>query len=68
VLGAVSDWKPSPMDRGYNLKSMVEHIRSVTKTPVLTGLPFGHVCTKVTMPFGRAVTLLVDQRDALIGW
>lgn len=68
VLGAVSDWKPSPMDRGYNLKAMVDHIRSVTKTPVLTGLPFGHVSTKVTMPFGRAVTLLVEQRDALIGW
>lgn len=68
VLGAVSDWKPSPMDRGYNLKAMVDHIRSVTKTPVLTGLPFGHVSTKVTMPFGRTVTLLVEQRDALIGW
>lgn len=68
VLGAVSDWKPSPMDRGYDLKAAVAHIRSVTKTPVLTGLPFGHVSTKVTMPLGRPVTLLVDQREALIGW
>jgi muramoyltetrapeptide carboxypeptidase len=68
VLGAVSDWKPSPMDRGYDLKAAVAYVRSVTKTPVLTGLPFGHVSTKVTMPFGRPVTLLVDQRDALIGW
>ncbi|HEV8691539.1 MAG TPA: LD-carboxypeptidase [Ideonella sp.] len=68
VLGAISDWKPSPMDRGYDLKAMVAHIRSVTRTPVLTGLPFGHVPTKVTMPFGRAVTLLVEGRNALIGW
>lgn len=68
VLGAISDWKPSPMDRGYDVKAMVAHIRSVTRTPVLTGLPFGHVATKVTMPFGRPVTLLVDGRDALIGW
>jgi muramoyltetrapeptide carboxypeptidase len=40
----------------------------VTRTPVLTGLPFGHVPTKVTMPFGQPVTLLVEGRDALIGW
>jgi muramoyltetrapeptide carboxypeptidase len=68
VLGAISDWKPSPMDRGYDIKAMVAHIRSVTKAPVLTGLPFGHVSTKVTMPLGRPVTLLVEGRDALIGW
>ena len=68
VLGAISDWKPTPMDRGYDLKAMVAHVRSVTRTPVLTGLPFGHVPTKVTMPFGRPVTLLVEGRDALIGW
>lgn len=68
VLGAVSDWKRSPMDRGYDLKAAVAHLRSVSRTPILTGLPFGHVSTKVTMPFGRQVTLLVDGRDAFIGW
>lgn len=68
VLGAVSDWKRSPMDRGYDLKAMVAQVRSVTRTPLLTGLPFGHVPTKVTMPFGRPVTLLVEGRDALVGW
>jgi muramoyltetrapeptide carboxypeptidase len=68
VIGAVSDWRRSPMDRGYTLKSAVEHLRSVTSTPVLTGLPFGHVPTKVTMPLGRPVTLLVEGRHALIGW
>jgi muramoyltetrapeptide carboxypeptidase len=68
VIGAVSDWRRSPMDRGYRLKSAIEHLRSVTSTPVLTGLPFGHVPTKVTMPLGRPVTLLVEGRNALIGW
>ncbi|MEP7102770.1 MAG: LD-carboxypeptidase, partial [Burkholderiales bacterium] len=33
-----------------------------------TGLPFGHVPTKVTMPVGARVTLLVQGRDVLIGW
>ncbi len=68
VLGAVSAWKPSPLDRGYTLKTMVAHLRSATKVPILTGLPFGHVHPKVSLPVGRKVQLLVQGRDALIGW
>jgi muramoyltetrapeptide carboxypeptidase len=68
VLGAFSDWKASPLDRGYNLKTAVAHLRSVTETPVLTGLPFGHVPTKVCLPVGRRVQLAVQRRDAFIGW
>ena len=68
VLGAFSDWKKSPHDRGYGMKAMLQRLRSDTRTPILTGLPFGHVPTKVTMPVGARVTLLVDGRDVLIGW
>ena len=68
VLGAFSAWRKSPLDRGYSLKTVVQHLRSVTRTPILTGLPFGHVPTKVTMPVGAKVTLLVQGRDVLIGW
>lgn len=68
LLGAVSDWKPSPMDRGYSLKTMIAYLRSLTPTPILTGLPFGHVPTKVCMPFGRKVQVLVQARDVLVGW
>jgi muramoyltetrapeptide carboxypeptidase len=68
VLGAFSDFRASPLDRGYGLKSMVSHLRSVTKTPVLTGLPFGHVPTKVCLPIGAKVTLAVQGREAFIGW
>ena len=68
LLGAFSAWRPSPLDRGYGLKAMVEHLRSRTKVPVLTGLPFGHVPTKVTLPIGRRVTLAVQGRQAFIGW
>jgi len=68
VLGAFSAFKPTPLDRGYNLKAVVQHLRSVCKVPVLTGLPFGHVHPKVTLPLGRPVQLLVQGRDALIGW
>ena len=68
LLGAFSDWRESPLYRGYTLKSMVAMLRSVTRTPVLTGLPFGHVPTKLTLPVGARVQLLVQARDVLIGW
>jgi muramoyltetrapeptide carboxypeptidase len=68
VIGAISAWKPSPLDRGYTVKTLVQHLRSVTRTPILTGLPFGHVHPKVSLPVGRKVQLLVQGRDALIGW
>ena len=68
VLGEFSAWRKSPLDRGYTLKTVVRHLRSITRTPILAGLPFGHVPTKVTMPVGARVTLLVQGRDVLIGW
>jgi muramoyltetrapeptide carboxypeptidase len=68
VLGCFTDFKPSPLDRGYTLKTAVQHLRSLTRTPILTGLPFGHVPTKVTLPVGARVELLVQARDVLIGW
>ena len=68
VLGEFTAWRKAPHDRGYSLKTVVHYLRSVTKTPILTGLPFGHVATKVTLPVGARVTLLVDGRNVLIGW
>lgn len=68
VLGAFTAWKKSPNDRGYSLASAIARIRAATKTPILTGLPFGHVSTKVSIPVGARVRLLVDGRNAFIGW
>ena len=68
LLGDFSGWKPSPLDRGYTLKSAVQQLRAQTSVPVLTGLPFGHGPTKVTLPVGARATLLVDGRNALVGW
>jgi muramoyltetrapeptide carboxypeptidase len=68
VLGQFSAWRKSPLDRSYNLKTVVMQLRALTKTPILTGLPFGHVQPKVTLPVGARVTLLVQGRDVLIGW
>jgi muramoyltetrapeptide carboxypeptidase len=68
VLGQFTAYRKAPQDRGFTMKTVVAHLRSLTKTPILTGLPFGHVETKVTMPVGATVTLLVEGRDVLIGW
>ncbi|MBL8361051.1 MAG: LD-carboxypeptidase [Rubrivivax sp.] len=68
LLGAFSGWRPSPLDRGYTLRTAVAQLRSVCRVPMLTGLPFGHVHPKVTLPVGMRVRLLVDGRDVLIGW
>jgi muramoyltetrapeptide carboxypeptidase len=68
LLGAVSDYRTSPLDRGYTLKSAVACLRSVMRAPLLTGFPFGHVRTKVTVPLGQRVELAVQGRDVLVGW
>ncbi|HET9823274.1 MAG TPA: LD-carboxypeptidase, partial [Burkholderiaceae bacterium] len=68
VLGQFTAWKPAPLDRGYTLRSVVAHLRSVTRTPILTGLPFGHVSTIVCLPVGARATVVVQGREAFIGW
>jgi muramoyltetrapeptide carboxypeptidase len=68
VLGAFNNYKKSPLDRGYTLKSAIGHVRSVTRTPILPGLPFGHVPTKVCLPVGARLELVVQGRDVLMGW
>jgi len=68
LLGQFTGYRKSPLDRGYTLKSMVNQVRQHTRTPILTGLPFGHVPVKVTMPVGRKVHLVVEARDALVLW
>jgi muramoyltetrapeptide carboxypeptidase len=68
VLGAFTEYRKSPLDRGYGLRSAFEALRATTRTPVLGGLPFGHVPTKVSLPIGAAVDLVVEGREAFIGW
>lgn len=68
VLGHFSNWKPSPLDRGYTLKTAIARVRSATKTPILSGLPMGHVPTIVSLPIGARVTLAIQGREAFIGW
>jgi muramoyltetrapeptide carboxypeptidase len=69
ILGQFTNYKLFPKaDKGYKLQSVVDWLRTQVKCPVLTGLPMGHVATKVTLPVGEKVTLAVEGRDALLVW
>jgi muramoyltetrapeptide carboxypeptidase len=68
VLGQFTNYKLVPHDKGFKLQTVVDWLRTQIKTPVLTDLPFGHVQTKVCLPVGHKIDLLVEDRDALILW
>ena len=68
VLGQFTEYKLTPHDKGFNMNSVVAWLRSKVKVPVLTNLPYGHVQTKVLLPFGAKCDLLCEGRDALVAW
>jgi muramoyltetrapeptide carboxypeptidase len=59
LLGAFDPVPPMPNDGGYDLHAAVERIRAATATPIVTGLPFGHVSRKATLPVGAPAQLIV---------
>ncbi|MBA2690509.1 MAG: LD-carboxypeptidase [Burkholderiales bacterium] len=54
-----------PTDNGrypYRMAEVIETLRKLLPIPVLTGLPFGHVREKITLPIGGHATLnIVDK-------
>lgn len=68
VLGQFTGIRKVPHDRGFGLQGVVDRLRSLLKVPVLTGLPFGHVPTKVLLPFGAKVEMAAQGRDVFVVW
>lgn len=68
VLGQFTSFKKVPHDKGFGLRTVVDRLRSQLKVPVLTGLPFGHVPTKVLLPVGAKVEMALDGRDVFLVW
>ncbi|MBQ9578006.1 MAG: LD-carboxypeptidase [Ottowia sp.] len=65
VLGQFSGAR----EREFSLAKAVEWLRAqMGNVPVLTGLPFGHVPTKVLLPVGARVDVDVQGREALLLW
>jgi muramoyltetrapeptide carboxypeptidase len=62
LLGDFTGCAPTnPARYPYSMDEVVETLRQMLPFPVLTGLPFGHVARKVTLPFGAPGTLTIRE-------
>ena len=69
VLGSFADCVPKNTQRyAYSLDEAVETLRTLLSIPVLTGLPFGHVARKATLPFGTPGSLAIRPDGYTVGF
>lgn len=68
IFGQFTNYKLVPHDKGFKLATVAAWLQSKVKARVLTGLPYGHVTTKVMLPVGGEVSLVVEGRDAFVLW
>jgi muramoyltetrapeptide carboxypeptidase len=61
LLGAFTEYALNGNDGGYDLAAAVAHLRARVRVPIYTGLPFGHVPDKLTLPVGGWCR--IDARD-----
>jgi muramoyltetrapeptide carboxypeptidase len=61
VLGDFEPVTPMPNDNGFDLAAVVARLRRMAGAPVYTGLPFGHVPRKLTLPVGARARLAVRR-------
>jgi muramoyltetrapeptide carboxypeptidase len=61
LLGAFTEYQLNANDGGYDLDTAIAHIRERVDVPLYTGLPFGHVPDKLTLPVGGRCAF--DARD-----
>lgn len=62
VLGSFSNYRLTEYDNGYDFDTMVAYLRKTLSVPVLTGLPFGHIPDRVTLPVGAQAELTADDQ------
>lgn len=63
VLGDFSKYTLTDYDRGYDFNAMLSYVRSQVSTPILTGLPFGHIADKLTLPIGARAYVQSDSKS-----
>jgi muramoyltetrapeptide carboxypeptidase len=64
LLGHFDPVTPMPNDNGFALDGVIARLRQRLPCPVVTGLPFGHVAAKITLPVGLTVELRTAQGRA----
>jgi len=60
LLGHFTDYRLAPHDAGFDFAQVVAWLRRTVKVPVVTGLPFGHVSPKATLPVGARIGLATE--------
>ncbi|MFO1304330.1 MAG: LD-carboxypeptidase [Burkholderiales bacterium] len=66
LLGHFTEYTLSANDGGYDLDAAVAQMRSACAAPIYTGLPFGHVADKLTLPVGGRCDLMVRGANATL--
>jgi muramoyltetrapeptide carboxypeptidase len=68
LLGAFTEYALAPNDGGYDLDAAVGRLREASDVPIYTGLPFGHVREKLTLPVGGKLALEVRDGAARLAF
>ena len=63
VLADFTDCDPQGTSFPYAMEHVVDTLRTLLPIPVLTGLPFGHVARKLTLPYGAQCTLTIRNGE-----
>lgn len=66
VLGEFTSYRLAAHDNGFDLPAVVAWLRQTVGVPVITGLPYGHVPTKATLPVGQQIGLATDDSMAYL--
>ncbi len=66
VLGHFTDYTLGTHDNGYNMDAVIRWLRTTVGVPVITGLPYGHVPTKATLPIGKTVGIATEDDMAYL--
>lgn len=60
VLGRFTEYRLAAHDNGFDLNAVIAWLRGACRVPVVTGLPYGHVKVKATLPVGRQVGIATE--------
>ncbi|MEO6959689.1 MAG: LD-carboxypeptidase [Burkholderiaceae bacterium] len=66
VLGQFTNYRLATHDNGFDLPSVLRWLRRTVKVPVVTGLPYGHVPVKATLPIGKKVGIATEAGMAYL--
>lgn len=61
VLGKFTEYRLAAHDNHFDLGTVVRWLRKTVKVPVVTGLPYGHVKVKATLPVGAPVGIATED-------